>query len=92
MGRRVMVLVVALDVAAGANPGNRAGAGELRLATWRGIWTCCPVSVMWSRATRNGALAEMIIGAVTVIVWKQYGWLDPARSSPPTFGSPIVNL
>lgn len=32
-------------------------------------------SVMWSRMTRNGALAGMIIGAVTVIVWKQFGWL-----------------
>jgi sodium/proline symporter len=33
-------------------------------------------SVMWSRMTRNGALAGMIIGAVTVIVWKHFGWLD----------------
>ena len=32
-------------------------------------------SVMWSRMTRNGALAGMIIGALTVIVWKQFGWL-----------------
>ena len=38
----------------------------------------CPVvlfSVLWSRMTRNGALAGMIIGAVTVIVWKQFAWL-----------------
>lgn len=32
-------------------------------------------SVMWSRMTRNGALAGMIIGALTVIIWKQFGWL-----------------
>ena len=32
-------------------------------------------SVLWSRMTRNGALAGMIIGAVTVIVWKQFAWL-----------------
>ncbi|PLN90827.1 sodium:proline symporter, partial [Klebsiella quasipneumoniae] len=32
-------------------------------------------SVMWSRMTRNGALAGMVIGALTVIVWKQFGWL-----------------
>ncbi len=25
--------------------------------------------------TRNGALAGIIVGAVTVIVWKQFGWL-----------------
>jgi sodium/proline symporter len=28
-------------------------------------------SLFWSRMTRNGALAGMIAGAVTVIVWKQ---------------------
>ncbi len=41
---------------------------------------------MWSRMTRNGALAGMVIGALTVIVWKQFGWLGlyeiiPASSS-----------
>ncbi len=25
--------------------------------------------------TRNGALAGMLVGALTVIVWKQFGWL-----------------
>ncbi len=25
--------------------------------------------------TRNGALAGIIVGAVTVLVWKQFGWL-----------------
>lgn len=30
---------------------------------------------MWSRMTRNGALAGMLIGAVTVIVWKQFARL-----------------
>lgn len=29
-------------------------------------------SVLWSRMTRNGALAGMVIGAVTVIVWKHF--------------------
>jgi sodium/proline symporter len=26
--------------------------------------------------TRNGALAGMVVGAVTVLVWKQYSWLN----------------
>ena len=26
--------------------------------------------------TRNGALVGMLIGAITVIVWKQYGWFN----------------
>jgi sodium/proline symporter len=25
--------------------------------------------------TRNGALAGIIVGAATVLVWKQFGWL-----------------
>ncbi|MFP3361542.1 sodium:proline symporter, partial [Planococcus sp. SIMBA_143] len=29
------------------------------------------LSLFWKRMTRNGALAGMITGAVTVIVWKQ---------------------
>lgn len=61
-----------------ANPDNRV-LGLVSYA-WAGFGAAFgPVvlfSVMWSRMTRNGALAGMIIGAVTVIVWKQYGWLD----------------
>ncbi len=33
------------------------------------------LSVLWSRMTRNGALAGMLTGALTVIIWKQFGWL-----------------
>ncbi|VFS49425.1 Propionate transporter [Budvicia aquatica] len=32
------------------------------------------LSVVWSGMTRNGALAGMLIGAATVIIWKQYAW------------------
>ena len=31
------------------------------------------LSLLWSRMTRNGALAGMIVGAVTVLLWKMYG-------------------
>lgn len=31
-------------------------------------------SLLWPRMTRNGALMGMVVGAVTVLVWKQYGW------------------
>ncbi|MDU1756435.1 MAG: sodium:proline symporter, partial [Citrobacter sp.] len=76
---RIMVLVVALvAIALAANPDNRV-LGLVSYA-WAGFGAAFgPVvlfSVMWSRMTRNGALAGMIIGAVTVIVWKHFGWLD----------------
>jgi Na+/proline symporter len=73
-----MVLVVALvAIALAANPENRV-LGLVSYA-WAGFGAAFgPVvlfSVMWSRMTRNGALAGMVIGAVTVIVWKQFaGW------------------
>ncbi|HFZ0928862.1 TPA: sodium/solute symporter [Klebsiella aerogenes] len=75
---RFMVLVVALiAIALAANPENRV-LGLVSYA-WAGFGAAFgPVvlfSVMWSRMTRNGALAGMIIGALTVIVWKQFGWL-----------------
>ncbi|MGN1057616.1 MAG: sodium/proline symporter PutP [Comamonas sp.] len=31
-------------------------------------------SLLWPRMTRNGALMGMVVGAVTVLVWKQYAW------------------
>lgn len=74
---RIMVLVVALvSIALAANPENRVLGLVLRPAGFGAAFG--PVvlfSVMWSRMTRNGALAGMIIGAVTVIVWKQFARL-----------------
>lgn len=32
------------------------------------------LSLFWPRTTRNGALAGMVVGAVTVLVWKQFAW------------------
>lgn len=31
-------------------------------------------SLWWKRMTRNGALAGMIVGAVTVLVWNHFAW------------------
>lgn len=32
------------------------------------------MSLWWRRMTRNGALAGMVTGAVTVLVWNHFGW------------------
>lgn len=32
------------------------------------------LSLMWPRMTRNGALAGMVVGALTVIIWKKTSW------------------
>lgn len=74
-----MVLLVALiAIALAANPENRV-LGLVSYA-WAGFGAAFGpvvlISVMWSRMTRNGALVGMIIGAATVIIWKQYGWFN----------------
>ncbi len=88
VGRFMVLLVALVAIALAANPENRV-LGLVSYA-WAGFGAAFgPVvlfSVMWSRMTRNGALAGMIIGAVTVIVWKQStGWACtksfPASSS-----------
>ena len=75
---RAMVLVIALiAISVAMNPENRV-LGLVSYA-WAGFGAAFgPVvllSVLWSRMTRNGALAGMLVGALTVIVWKQFGWL-----------------
>ena len=32
------------------------------------------MSLWWRRMTRNGALAGMVTGAITVLVWNHYAW------------------
>ncbi|MDR2300189.1 MAG: sodium/proline symporter PutP [Comamonas sp.] len=34
------------------------------------------LSLLWGRMTRNGALAGMIVGALTVLVWQYFQWLE----------------
>lgn len=33
-------------------------------------------SLLWKRMTRNGALAGIIVGGITVLVWKQFAWFN----------------
>ncbi|MDL5037333.1 sodium/proline symporter PutP [Comamonas sp. Y6] len=33
------------------------------------------LSLLWGRMTRNGALAGMVVGALTVLVWQYFQWL-----------------
>lgn len=32
------------------------------------------LSLFWSRMTRNGALAGILAGGITVLIWKQFAW------------------
>jgi sodium/proline symporter len=71
---RISLLVIALIALALAhNPEN--SIIKLTSYAWAGLGSSLgPViifSLYWTRMTRNGALAGMIVGAVTVVVWER---------------------
>jgi sodium/proline symporter len=74
VGRAMVLLVAVIAIALAANPENRV-LGLVSYA-WAGFGAAFgPVvilSVLWKGMTRNGALAGMIVGAVTVVVWKNW--------------------
>jgi sodium/proline symporter len=75
VGRLTVLLVAVLAITLASNPESRV----LGLVSdaWAGFGSAFgPVVVLslyWPRMTRNGALAGMVVGALTVIVWKQLG-------------------
>ena len=50
------------------------------------------LSLYWSRMNRNGALAGIVIGGVTIVVWKQLtgGWFDVYEIVPGIIFSTIA--
>lgn len=74
VGRAMVLLVAVIAILLASNPENRV-LGLVSYA-WAGFGAAFgPVvilSVLWKGMTRNGALAGMIVGAVTVVVWKNW--------------------
>lgn len=74
---RLMVLVVAfIAIRLAQNPDS----AVLKLVSyaWSGFGAAFGpiilISVLWSGITRNGALAGMFVGSLTVVIWKHYEW------------------
>ncbi len=76
VGRAAVLAVSVLAIALASNPDSKV-LGLVSYA-WAGFGAAFgPVvlfSLGWKRMTRNGALAGMLTGAVTVLVWKQFAW------------------
>ena len=34
------------------------------------------ISLFWRRMTRKGCIAGVVVGGVTVLIWKQFAWFD----------------
>lgn len=78
VGRAMVLIVAIIAILLALNPDN--SVLDLVSDAWAGFGAAFgPIivfSVFWKRMTRNGALAGMIIGAVTVLVWIQFKWFD----------------
>lgn len=76
VGRAAVLLVSLVAIGLASNPDSKV-LGLVSYA-WAGFGAAFgPVvlfSLGWKRMTRNGALAGMLVGAFTVIIWKQLAW------------------
>ncbi|MGB4075782.1 sodium/proline symporter PutP [Pseudomonas sp.] len=74
VGRGMVLLIAVVAILLASNPENRV-LGLVSYA-WAGFGAAFgPVvilSLVWKRMSRNGALAGMLIGAFTVILWKNF--------------------
>ncbi|GGJ80614.1 sodium/proline symporter PutP [Pseudomonas matsuisoli] len=74
VGRGMVLLIAIIAIAIASNPESKV-LGLVSYA-WAGFGAAFgPVvlfSLLWKDMTRNGALAGMVVGAVTVIVWKNF--------------------
>ncbi|MCD6039091.1 MAG: sodium:proline symporter [Gammaproteobacteria bacterium] len=77
-GRLTVLLVACIAIALASNPQNQI----LKMVSyaWAGFGAAFgPVvllSLIWPRMTRSGALAGIITGTVTVLLWKHYAWFQ----------------
>ncbi|HBQ79953.1 MAG TPA: sodium/proline symporter PutP, partial [Erwinia persicina] len=75
VGRMMVLLVAAIAIGLAANPDNRVlGLVSYACAGYgAALGPVGLISVLWNGMTRNGALACVLVGAITVIVWTLLG-------------------
>lgn len=77
-GRIAVLIIAAIAISIASNPENQI----LKMVSyaWAGFGAAFgPVvllSLIWPRMTRGGALAGIITGTITVIVWKHFAWFQ----------------
>lgn len=78
VGRGMVFLVALIAIILAINPEN--SVLSLVSHAWAGFGAAFgPViifSVFWSRMTRNGALAGMLVGSITVLAWLYFNWFE----------------
>ncbi|KAF1020646.1 MAG: Sodium/proline symporter [Paracidovorax wautersii] len=77
VGRAMVFSIAVVAILIASNPESRVL--SMVSYAWAGFGAAFgPVvllSLFWRGMTRNGALAGIVVGAVTVVVWKQASWL-----------------
>ncbi|HVV69724.1 MAG TPA: sodium/proline symporter PutP [Gammaproteobacteria bacterium] len=77
-GRAMVLLIALLAIWLASNPNNQV----LKMVSyaWAGFGAAFgPVillSLIWPRMTKAGALAGIVIGTASVLIWKHYQWLQ----------------
>ncbi len=76
IGRTMVLVIAAISIWLARDPHSLVL--SLVSYAWAGFGAAFgPVilfSLWWKRTTRNGALAGMIVGAATVLIWNHYAW------------------
>ena len=74
VGRGMVLLIALIAIGIASNPDSKV-LGLVSYA-WAGFGAAFGpvvlISLLWKRMTRNGALVGMLVGAVTVVVWKEF--------------------
>ncbi|HGJ5890574.1 MAG TPA: sodium/proline symporter PutP [Arsenophonus apicola] len=76
VGRAMVLVVAAIAIFIARDPNNKVLV--LVSNAWAGFGAAFGpvilISVLWQRMNRYGALAGMLVGALTVLIWMQYKW------------------
>lgn len=76
VSRITVVIVSVLAVLLGLDPNNFVL--DMVAYAWAGFGAAFGpaviLSLFWKRMTRNGALAGIVVGGITVLIWKQFAW------------------
>lgn len=76
ISRLTVIIVSVIAVILGLNPNNLIL--EMVAYAWAGFGSAFGpallISLYWKRMTRNGALAGILVGGLTVLIWKQFSW------------------
>jgi sodium/proline symporter len=77
VSRWSVIIVAVFAIIIGINPDNFVL--DLVSYAWAGFGAAFGplilMSLYWKRMTCNGAIAGIIVGGITVLIWKQFGWL-----------------